>query len=156
METGESIDPIQRCLHHLLAEDELAVLLKAHLWVEDGLHRCVAALFPQWSGIQDWKYSRLLDCARAAHLIPDPALKCYTLLNKHRNVVAHHLDAEVSTAMQAEFIASLPRTLRDWFDRNGDPGPVGRQWRNSLYHMVISIHRRADDLTESAPVGING
>lgn len=47
METGEGLDPLQRCLHDILREDPLSALLKTHIWIEQGLVRCVEAVLPR-------------------------------------------------------------------------------------------------------------
>lgn len=93
----------------------LALILKAHLWLESCLNHALEVAFhdPSRLKLERESFARKIGLAGSLHAIPPGAETFLTALNKLRNSIAHQLEYEVGP----DDFATLRRALRGTADR---------------------------------------
>jgi hypothetical protein len=99
-------------LSALLAEDELGVVIRAHIYIEASLNEFNEACIPVPQHIPNLRFQQRIDLACALGLKPEygPALK---VLGHMRNAFAHKLNTKLTRESVEKLYCALSKTAKE-------------------------------------------
>jgi hypothetical protein len=103
-----------RFVKHLLIDDDVALVVRAHLYIEGALTKRIegAVPSPQHLNLEKMRFQAKLQLAAALNLIDDYEA-ALAILNTFRNRAAHRLRFTIDDTTVDQLREALPKEVRD-------------------------------------------
>lgn len=122
---------------HLSAEDEIGLIVRAHLYVEVGLNRLIESVLVNRNALKvaDLKFSLKLRLARALGAIEENDQRACMVLNKLRNDFAHDLQSELTEQNESDLFKALGADMQEKVESACTP----EQWKHFLPRLRLDL-----------------